>query len=83
MMRDIGMVISCRTRKACSCCLLRQSQGVRKWTTVNEYLMSQPIVIVDDLVEDLPSHNLSILWICDPHSLGAFSYFIRDLNCVS
>jgi hypothetical protein len=56
---------------------------VRKWTTVNEYLMSQPIVIVDDLVEDLPSHNLSILWICDPHSLGPFRYFIRDLYCVS
>jgi hypothetical protein len=56
---------------------------VRKGATVNEYLMSQAIVIVDDLVEDLPSHNFSILWICDPHSFGAFRYFIRDLYCVS
>jgi hypothetical protein len=56
---------------------------VRKRATVNEYLMSQPIVIVDDLVEYLPSHNLSILWICDPHSFGSFRKLIGDLDCIS
>ena len=56
---------------------------MRKGATVNEYLMSQPIVIVYDLVEDLTSHNLPILWICDSHSFGSFRKLIRDLHRVS